>query len=414
MNYTKLATAAATGAILLNAAFPIFAATTTLTISGNGAGAESEVEYENETSTTVVQNNVSNITNHVDVDADTGSNEAEENTGGDVMIETGDATAEVVLTNQVNSNQAQVNTCGDCAGDVTVEIKDNGADSENEVELEQETETTLHQNNMANIRNDVDADAKTGKNEAEENTNGDIKIDTGDATVKVMTHNTANMNSAVIGGEGDGGSVSLLISGNGADSENEIELELEKETALYQNNLTMISNRIDADAYTGKNEAEENTGGLVEIETGNAWAEVMVDNAAGFNVAELGCCALDEISAKIANNGADSENEIEAEFEDEAEVFQGDKSRTDFKNCLAADVKTGDNEVEDSTVASGDDPSIDTGDATAKVAVSNEGAYNFLGDLEALEIEMPEFDFGFNLSFDFDFADFLAWFQAQA
>lgn len=413
MNLTKLATAAATGAILLNAALPAFAATT-LIISGNGSGAESNVEFENESQTTVVQQNVTNVQNHINVDASTGNNEAEDNTGGDVSIETGNSTAEVAIHNQVNSNQAQVDTCGECAGDTTVEVTGNGSDSENEVELEQETKTEVYQSNQANISNDVKVDAETGDNEAEDNTNGDVAIKTGDATVKIMSHNMANMNTAVIGGEGEGGSVHLLVSGNGTDSENEIELELERETVLRQDNLTNIANHFKVDAETGKNEAEDNTGGYVEIETGDAWVEAMVDNAAGFNFADLGCCALEDIMAKIANNGSDSENEIEAELEDETEVYQGSESSTNFDNCLALDVETGKNEVEDNTAGDGEDPMVDTGDSTVKVAVSNEGSQNVLGEMDELDWEMPEFDFGFDLSISFDLSEYFAWLLGQA
>lgn len=339
MKLTKLATAAATGAILLQAALPAFASTT-LIITGNGSGSENEVEMANETTTTVVQQNDTNVQNHINVDASTGGNQAEDNTGGDVSIETGDSTAEVAIQNNVNSNSAQVDTCGECAGDTTVEVTGNGSDSKNEVELDQSSETSVFQDNTANVQNDVKVDAKTGYNEAEDNTNGEVSVKTGDATVKVLANTVANMNSAVIGGESEGGSVHLLISGNGTDSENEIELGLGKATLLTQNNETNIANHFKVEAETGRNEAEDNTGGVVGVETGDAYVEAMVDNAAGFNYADLGCCTLEDIFAKIANNGSDSENEIEAELGGETSVFQGDKSETNFDNCLALDVET--------------------------------------------------------------------------
>ncbi|OGV97221.1 hypothetical protein A2W24_04315 [Microgenomates group bacterium RBG_16_45_19] len=412
MKLTKLATAAATGAILLQAALPIFA-DTTLIISSNGSDTENEVEVSNRSTTTVVQENNTQVSNQINVKAETGDNEAEDNTGGDVSIETGDAKVDVQVKNEVNSNVAEVETCGECAGDTEVEISGNGSGSENEVELKDMSETEVYQTNVAEILNEVKVDAKTGDNEAEDNTNGDVKIDTGDATVKVLSDTKANMNMASIGGSGDGGSVKLLIANNGSDSDNEIELGLRRETLLAQDNLTAIGNLFDLEAETGDNEAEDNTGGEVEIETGNALVDATVKNWAGFNYADLGCCVLEDILAKIVGNGVDSENEIEAWLKDETEVFQGAESETGFENGLELEVETGDNEVEDSTQGDGEDPIIDTGDGEAKVMVSNEGSTNVLGDLS--DWEMPEWDFGgWDFSFSFDFSDFLAWLGSQA
>src|SRR4030067_3201183 len=114
MKLTKLATAAATGAILLQAALPIFA-DTTLIISSNGSDTENEVEVSNRSTTTVVQENNTQVSNQINVKAETGDNEAEDNTGGDVSIETGDAKVDVQVKNEVNSNLGGVDTCGECA-----------------------------------------------------------------------------------------------------------------------------------------------------------------------------------------------------------------------------------------------------------------------------------------------------------
>ena len=138
-----VASAVAGASLLVNTALPVFA--TTITITGNGADSENEVEELSLTqTTTVIQDNYADIDNNIHVDATTGGNTAEKNTGGDVSIETGDAEVGVEVTNVANSNSADVACCG--LGDVDVKISGNGYDSENEVEdLKISQSTTLWQ-----------------------------------------------------------------------------------------------------------------------------------------------------------------------------------------------------------------------------------------------------------------------------
>jgi hypothetical protein len=402
----KIFSSLAAGALLLNLATPAFAGIT-LEVSGNGSDSESEVEFEQENEVSVTQTNVANVLNDVKVEANTGENEAEDNTGGDVAIETGDSETNVTVSNTLNSNVAQVEAC--CLGDVTATISGNGSDSDNDIDLELKDKVELTQANEANVWNYVDAESETGENEAEDNTGGKVSIKTGDAKTTVSVSTAANSNSAwVKGGEGEGGSLSALITGNGSDSENEIELELENETELLQGNLANILNDVKVESETGENEAEDNTGGETEIETGDATADVTVDNMVNFNWADIdGCGCLEDILAKIHGNGTDSENEIKAELENEQEVEQAndfDCKFTEKDACAAIDVEleTGENEAEDNTVG-GEDPAIETGDAGADVEVSNSGNSNVFGSAPEWEWEMPwGFDFNFNFSFDLE------------
>jgi len=407
----KVASAIAAGTLLLNLATPAFATSLTLEVSGNGSDSDNEVELEYEQEVTVTQTNVANVLNDVKVEAETGGNEAEDNTGGDVEIETGDAEANVTVSNTLNSNVAHVDAC--CLGDVTAKISGNGSDSDNEIELELENEVEVTQANEANVWNYVDVEAETGENEAEDNTGGSVKIGTGNATTTVSVSNAANSNSAwVSGGSGSGGSLSALILDNGSDTDNEIELELENETELTQGNLANILNDVDVEAETGDNEAEDNTGGPVEISTGDATVDVTVDNLVNFNWADIdGCGCLEDILAKISGNGADSDNEIEAELESELEVTQAndfDCKFTDKDACakVDAELSTGDNEAEGNTQG-GEDPTIETGDANADVEVNNSGNSNVFGDVPDPELEWP-WGFDFNFNFSFDLEDLLA------
>ena len=402
----KVFSSLAAGAMLLNLATPAFAGIT-LEVSGNGSDSDSEVKFEQENEVKVEQSNYAEVLNDVQVYSNTGDNEAEDNTGGPVEIETGDAETNVTVSNTLNSNFAQVDSC--CTGDVEAKITGNGTDSDNDIDLELENEVKVNQYNDALVLNYVEAKSETGDNEAEDNTGGDVSIKTGDAKTTVAVSTTANSNSAWVtgDGEGDGGSLSAIISGNGSDSDNEIELELENETELDQSNYADILNDVYVKSETGENEAEDNTGGEVEIETGDAGADVTVDNMVNFNWADIdGCGCLEDILAKISGNGTDSDNEIKAELESEKEVKQYNDfdCKGEIKDaCAEVEVKldTGDNEAEDNTLG-GDDPAIETGDADADVEVSNSGNSNVFGSAPEWEWEMPWGDFNFNFSFDLE------------
>lgn len=400
----------ATGSLVLNLVTPV-AASTTLEVTGNGSHSDSEIKIDRDDSTTVVQNNNAVVTNTVSATADTGSNSASDNTGGDVKVDTGNAKTTVNVTNSLNTNAAQVDCCQ--SGDTDVLIGGNGTKSDNKVELDQNNKTGVFQENTATVVNNVDADAKTGSNDADDNTGGDVKIDTGDAETKVTVSTTANANQAQVGGGAgaQGGTVSAKILGNGSYSDNTIKLDLDHETAVVQDNLALVTNYVDADAKTGYNDADDNTGGEVAIDTGDAKADVTIDNMVNFNAAEVDCGCLLDITAKVHGNGTDSDNEIKGYFDDETEVFQGGKDGAGntavLSNVGYADAKTGANDAEDNTGSvEGGDPSIDTGDATSKTTVENSGNVNVFGDIEAWE--MPEVDFDFNLSLSLSLSQLMA------
>jgi len=383
----RIATAVATGALLLNSfAAPAFAATN-ITLSGNGTDSNNTANINLTKTATVVQNNTANVTNKVDVEAETGDNEANDNTGGDVKIETGDSDVAVAVKNMLNSNSAIIDCCA--KGDTSVKIADNGSDTDNDVNLDQKSSNGVFQDNDADVENKVYVDGKTGDNEAEDNTNGDVSIDTGDSDVSVGVLNFVNSNFAKIGGgDNEGSALSLWILGNGSDSENDIDADIKNENVVTQNNNADLYNKVDVEAETGDNEAEDNTGGEVSIETGDANVESLVANVGNFNWAELSCdCLFDDLTAKIADNGSDTDNNIDLDLKSGKDngVFQDNGA--DLDNQLdELEAQTGDNEAEDNTGGSeGHDPAIETGDAGVSSEVVNEFNSNQAGiggDLE--------------------------------
>jgi hypothetical protein len=412
----SLATAFAAGALLVNTVLPVFAETS-IVISGNGTDTENTATVGFSQTTQVVQENNADVFNKVEADADTGDNKAEDNTGGDVSIETGDADVTVKAETSVNTNSAEVGCCP--GGDVEVKISGNGSGSNNDAALSLGSSVQLTQGNFADVTNLVEADADTGDNKAEDNTGGDVSIDTGNASTSVTLKTSGNSNSALVGGSGGGlGSVSAIISGNGEDSDNDIILGLGSTVFFVQENFADIFNKVDADADTGENKAEDNTGGEASIETGDAEVDVTIDNMVNFNWAAGDCgCLLEDLLVKIAGNGEDTKNKVQASFSNLLGVIQGNcgeiaqtEGGGEGKDCeldalVWADADTGDNKVEDSTGDPGGDPMIDTGDADATVEIENSGNRNVYG--EAPDWELPEFDFNLNISFDL--SDLLEW-----
>lgn len=428
----KISVAIATLALLFNSLTSV-AFATTLEISGNGSNSENEIEVEVEQETTVVQQNNAKIENKIEASANTGDNEVKDNTGGDTTIETGDATTTVNVTNQANANVADVG-CQNCPVDTEAVISGNGSGSENEIEIELENETEVYQKNNADIKNEIEAESNTGDNEIEDNTGGSVSLSTGDAETSVSVNNTANANVASVGNGNNGdknGQMSARIVGNGSDSENEIELETENSVLIVQQNEADIENEIEAEANTGDNEIEDNTGGDITLETGDAETNVGVDNWVNFNWANVDCCIFD-LLAKISGNGSDSENEIEAELENELEVYQencgkddkkdgweqdsyrGDYDRHDkceIENDIEAESETGDNEVEDNTGPVEDDPiEISTGDAETGVEVSNSANLNIFSQSadDDADGELNDLINGLDLQFSFDLSELLA------
>ena len=395
----KLTTAVTTAALLTGSVASVAFGTTSVTISGNGSNSDNDANVTVNTSKTIFQTNTADIDNNVKISANSGDNKAEDNTGGDVAINTGDANVSSSVSNSANSNVASLD-CGSCPGDLNVKISGNGSDSDNKADVDVNNTLSVIQANNADVDNDVDVDANTGGNKAEDNTGGEVEIETGDAKVEVAIENMVNQNVANIGG-GDGGSVDVEISGNGSDSDNDVYLDLNNYVGVFQNNNADIENDVDVWANSGNNEAEDNTGGDVKIDTGDADVSVDVKNKANFNGLNLDdCCELD-LDIKVAGNGADSDNKADVDLNSTLlatqdnqydcdggqgfGIFSGNHRGGDCNDVEVAS-NTGDNKAEDNTVGDDEDPAIQTGDAGADVEVSTEANSNVLGD-------MGDFDF---------------------
>jgi hypothetical protein len=410
MTYTKrILTALATGAVLLQAVAPIALADTTLTITGNGADSHSSANLSNSSNTTVVQNNTATVNNNVQTNVSTGGNRASDNTGGNVVVDTGNAKSTVSLTTVANSNTANVSGCAACnGGNATVNISGNGSDSHNHVNLDNSSNTGVYQSNDANVNNTVNTDANTGNNDANRNTGGNVTVYTGNATSNVDVTNALNANVANVGGNSNSGAgADIKVVGNGSDSRNSVNLDNTPSTLITQDNGAYVNNDVNSHLKTGNNDANDNTGGNVTVDTGNANSHVGVDTMANFNAASADCgCMMTGVDAKIGDNGSDSSNKIAADLGGDFSVFQGSRDAGNdavVNNNVDPRLDSGRNDANRNTGAGYNDPVyVVTGNSNSDTSVSNELNKNVVGQGSA--IELPG---GTQVSLNFDLSALL-------
>lgn len=174
-------------------------ASTTLTIEGNGAGSDNTIKTKQKCTTEVTQKSNTNVNFKVNAKSNTGGNTIDGTTGdGDVSIDTGDATTTVglVVTGGDNTSTTPECCCADEAGNLTVDIMNNGADTTNEVKTKKKSKITVEQKSKTKVKAKVKAKAKTGNNEIVDTTgDGVVEVKTGDATTEVVGEVTGGGNT---------------------------------------------------------------------------------------------------------------------------------------------------------------------------------------------------------------------------
>lgn len=400
-NLRKISTAIATTAVLLSSVAPAFAAGT-VDVTGNGAFSQNTATQSNTTTTSVTQNNTANISNTVNSNSSTGGNTADFNTGGNTTVNTGDATNVVKVSTQANINQATVNSCGCAQQGTAVTISGNGAFSDNNADVTKDNTTRLSQSNDAHITNDITANARTGNNDAGFNTGGTTTINTGNAGSGVTVDNMANANVATIGGgagTGTTGGSSVTISGNGAFSGSTATLDHDSSVVLSQDNRARVTNDVDANARTGGNTADFNTGGGVLVKTGDATSLADVSNAVNFNSADIATCgcALGGAALNISGNGAYSDSAVTDNADNTLRARELNDAM--LNNDVNAHAKTGLNDSGFGTFSLGGGNTVRTGSAYNGTTVSNSGNANFFDQGATLTLPGDlSMNFNFNLS----------------
>jgi hypothetical protein len=262
---------------------------TTVNINNNGSLSTNQIDLDLINANSAFQTNMANIGNMVNTKANSGHNNANSNTGGDVQIMTGNAQSEVGITNKANVNIANLGINNSSDNNISAQISGNGASSYNNIDLDQSQLNSLVQDNYANIWNSVHTDVKSGFNHANSNTNGDVIIDTGSAVSLVDIGNKANFNFASLGGNSMSDPL-MLVSSNGSQSTNNIDADILNNSSIFQGADSSFNahNSVNAHASAGKNTASYNTGSQTDGEfslfTGNAMFASQVITTGGVNL----------------------------------------------------------------------------------------------------------------------------------
>lgn len=192
----------------------------------NASGSTNFASVDQNVLDQIIQENTANIDNNIILTADTGSNKAKDNTGGDSSLETGNISVVAQVLNIANTNivggdwwvvlvneagnwvgkifggQEGMNYAGsegteflvNADGSISAVNSGNASDSVNTSEATGDTTNTVKQTNTANITNNLNLTAVTGGNTARDNTGGDTSITTGDANVVASVVNFLNNN----------------------------------------------------------------------------------------------------------------------------------------------------------------------------------------------------------------------------
>lgn len=252
------------------------------------------------------------------------------------------------------------------AEQVVLSITGNSGSSENTVNVNVDTSTTVQQSNEAQIANDVNSNSNTGGNQASSNT-GDANIQTGSVsnTTDVSNQNI-NQNTAQMNGCGCSSDViSASIGGNGDSSINNINLSILNSTDVIQANSAYILSNIGVQANTGDNIANYN-GGNVSIQTGNITTLTNIKNKNINQNFDPQKNNNNLISVLISGNGSYSVNEISLAFNN---VFNFEsRNYAEIINNVIVDANTGRN------IANKNNGSvlIATGDIVSVVNIGNE------------------------------------------
>lgn len=151
-----------------------------------------------------------------------------------------------------------------------------GPISNNTCTINNTSNVTVNNVNDAQIVNRVTAISNTGNNSASTNTLGGSVV-TGNAGLNAMVSSVANINTTTIEGGPAGGNNTGTNNVTGPYSNNFIDINNSNRVHVNNDNTLSIYNKIDAEANTGDNNANTNTGPGT-VHTGNSLLNLRVIN----------------------------------------------------------------------------------------------------------------------------------------
>ncbi|EKD87454.1 MAG: hypothetical protein ACD_36C00073G0001 [uncultured bacterium] len=152
-----------------------------------------------------------------------------------------------------------------------LEIMDNGAGSTNTIVASETNTDVVGQSNESLILIGAFSSAKTGGNQANNNTNSVVTNTSGDATATTSVVVTGSSNTATLSSPcGCGDPPTTEISGNGKDSTNTVVAPLVNTKVRGQSNGQLVGVLAVSRARSRRNRANGNTGSVVTNTSGNA------------------------------------------------------------------------------------------------------------------------------------------------
>ncbi len=316
---------------------------------GNGAGSTNTSQANKTSQSSLTQTNDGSVGNNLVLTANSGDNLSNKNTGGNTGIQTGNANVSANSLTFLNNNIASgnvvygvVNIYGNLQGDIilpqsvldsfnpctngcnntntSLSNAGNGAGSSNTSVANQMSHNLLSQTNDAVIDNNLQTTSTTGGNDATRNTGGTTTVNSGQASADSHVLNIANSNISdgnlwlvlvnkagqwigqLIGAPSGStvasngltitsdanGNVSASNNGNGAGSTNNAQTTQNSQTTTQQKNTGTVGNKLTLSANTGGNIANENTGGNVTVQTGDAKILANIVNFVNDNIVGKG------------------------------------------------------------------------------------------------------------------------------
>ncbi len=262
-------------------------------------------------------------------------------------------------------------------------ISGNGANSQNEVSVESNQNTAVHQDNSSEIQNNVDSNANTGDNTSNSN-QGDTAIKTGDTSSEVnISNENINANVATNNPCCTNSETTIKIENNGAESNNIINSQTSQTVNSNQNNNTVITNNITVKANTGSNTASYNNGHVV-INTGSITSSIQLDNSNINSSVQHLSFGQKAVVLAIHNNAADSINKM---FYSDPKTLASTSSNNSFiTNNIMSLLNTGKNTAKGNT----GDVYIKTGGILSLIEINNSANSNFLyADCDCEKPENP-------------------------
>ncbi len=154
----------------------------------------------------------------------------------------------------------------------SADISNTGSDSNNTINQTSNCTVKVKQKNTTNVEVIAEVISNTGGNEVSNNTNTAVNLTTGNAD--------ANLTVSVDGGENNAtvpdccacnqGDANSTINTTGSGSNNTINQSKSAKTKVKQKNRTNVGVLASIKSKSGKNKIKKNTGGSVDVTTGDA------------------------------------------------------------------------------------------------------------------------------------------------